>query len=36
MDKNKIDVYEGLGSFSDRNTINVLEKKNQLQLPRIK
>ena len=26
MDKNKIDVYEGLGSFSDRNTINVVGK----------
>jgi len=23
MDKNKIDVYEGLGSFHDRNTINI-------------
>jgi dihydrolipoamide dehydrogenase len=26
MDKNKIDVYEGLGSFHDRNTINVVGK----------
>ena len=26
MDKNKIDVYEGLGSFSDRNTIKVVGK----------
>lgn len=24
MDKNKIDVYQGLGSFHDRNTINVV------------
>ena len=26
MDKNKIDVYEGLGSFHDRNTIDVVGK----------
>ena len=26
MDKNKIDVYQGLGSFRDRNTINVVGK----------